>query len=455
MDTIVSIATAPGESAIGIVRMSGDHAINIAREIFRKKNGKNVESFKNRQFYYGDVSYKGQIIDEVLLVVMYGPKSFTCEDIVEIHCHGGQVSIQRLLQALLESGARMSERGEFTKRAFLNGRLDLSQAESILDLIQAKTPKGFDIAFKQMGGSLSAPVKECISILMKMMAHLEVSIDYPEEDIEEITYSEIETAIGMTLVQLEKLLSTEQAGRIIRQGLNVAIIGKPNVGKSSLLNALLKENRAIVTDVPGTTRDVIEEYINLRGVPVKLIDTAGIRETDDVVEKIGVERSRISFNAADLVIFVLNAAEGITNEDLEIMPFLKDKPCIILVNKIDLVDQTDYALLEQEIPNEIVIKASVSQDKGIDALEGAIFDLACGGELSQDEIYITNTRHKAAVESAYKALRDAQRGVNDMVPYDYLQVDIKEAIDQLSLIIGDSIEGDLLDQIFSQFCIGK
>lgn len=455
MDTIVAIATAPGESAIGIIRMSGNGSIDIAREIFRKKSGNTIEHFENRKFEYGNIWDSDDIVDEVLLVVMRGPHSFTCEDIVEIHCHGGIVPINHMMRLLLKKGARLAERGEFTRRAFLNGRLDLSQAESILDMIEAKTDKGFEVAFSQMEGKLSKPIKACLVELMAMMAHLEVSIDYPEEDVEEITYEAIHAAVSASIDRLEKLVKSGNAGKVIRQGLNVAIIGKPNVGKSSLLNALLKESRAIVTDIPGTTRDVIEEYINLKGIPLKLIDTAGIRETEDVVERIGVERSKQSFNNAELVIFVLNAAEGITQEDMEIIPYVKSKPCIILVNKIDLDDLVDYTLLEREIPNELVIKASMQSEVGLEELEHAIYEMACGGNQDTQDIFISNVRHQTAVETALKALRDVEDGIRVMTAYDYLQVDIKEAIDQLSLIVGDAVEGDLLDQIFGKFCIGK
>jgi tRNA modification GTPase len=311
-DTIVAISTPPGEGAIGIVRMSGELSMEIANKIFRQKKNRDITISDHRKMLYGHIYKNESVVDEVLLVPMFSPATYTREDLVEIHCHGGMVPLTEIVKLILENGASMAEPGEFTKRAFLNGRLDLAQAESVMDLIQAKTPQGFEVAYNQLEGHLSGKVDAVRAGLLSAMAQLEVCIDYPEEDIEEMTYSEMTDRFKAAEKSVSALLENSETGRILRDGLSTVIVGKPNVGKSSLLNALLRESRAIVTDIPGTTRDVIEETLNVRGVPVKLVDTAGIRETEDLVEKLGVERSKAFFNRADLVVFVLNAAEALS-----------------------------------------------------------------------------------------------------------------------------------------------
>jgi tRNA modification GTPase len=457
-DTIVGISTPPGEGAIGIVRMSGDKALEIVRKLFVDKNKHAVDAFENRKLTYGMILDGDDIIDEVLVACMKAPHTFTREDIVEINCHGGVVPIRRIVEAILKNGCRMAEPGEFTKRAFLNGRLDLAQAESIMDMISAKTAKGFDVAFQQMEGALSKTVRTIREDLLKILAHVEVNIDYPDEDIEELTYSDLLTDLKKIQPQIDHLLSSSEAGRIIRDGLSTVIIGKPNVGKSSLLNALLKESRAIVTEIAGTTRDVIEEYLNIDGIPIKIVDTAGIRETEDVVEKIGVERSKEFFNKADLVLVMLNASEALTDEDREILSYIHDREVIVLVNKTDLSPQIDYDELASLVGNhkERIIKMSVATGDGIEAVEKEISSLVYRGDVKKDEnTYVTNIRHKDALERASKSIADAIGSTEMNMALDFIEVDIKDTYEFLGEISGDTLEENVIDKIFSNFCLGK
>lgn len=456
-DTIVAIATAPGEGAIGIIRMSGDEAQRILHDIFRNKKGGRVENFENRKLTYGHiVDEEEHVIDEVLATLMRAPKTYTREDVVEIHCHGGIVPLQNIVRRVLRAGARMAEVGEFTKRAFLNGRLDLAQAESIMDLISAKTTKGFDVAFGQLEGGLSHKVSLLRDGLISTMAELEVCIDYPEEDIEEITYPEVVKKLSTVEKGIDDLLSSAETGRIIRDGLSTVIVGKPNVGKSSLLNALLKEARAIVTDIPGTTRDVIEEFINIKGVPLKLIDTAGIRETEDVVEKIGVEKSKSFFNQADLVIFVVNASEALTPEDEEIIERIGDKKAIVVVNKIDLPAAFDLNKLEERLPGKMFIRTSMMNEQGIEDVENQIAEMVFGGEVIRKEnAYVSNIRHIRALEKAKVSIRSAIDATEGGMPYDFIEVDTKDTYEALGEITGETVEDDMMTKIFSNFCLGK
>jgi tRNA modification GTPase len=455
-DTIVAISTPPGDGAIGIVRMSGDKSLEIARRIFRQKNGQPIQDQDHRHMLYGHI-LKGEIVlDEVLLVPMLSPGTYTREDLVEIHCHGGVVPLTEIVKLILEHGASMAEPGEFTKRAFLNGRLDLAQAESVMDLIRAKTSQGFEVAYAQLEGQLSGRVDSIRSALLSAMAQLEVCIDYPEEDIEEMTYTEMTERFQSAENAVSLLLENSETGRILRDGLSTVIIGKPNVGKSSLLNALLRESRAIVTDIPGTTRDVIEETLNIRGVPIKLVDTAGIRETEDLVEKLGVERSKAFFNRADLVIFVLNAAEALSEEDEAIMAYLKDRRAIILLNKSDLQPVLDASHLHTRFGDVPIIRTSLVQEEGIQELEDEIAKMVYGGQVTLGErALVTSLRHQDALRRAAGALRDALKSCQDGMPYDFLQVDVKNAYEALGEITGETVENDLITKIFSQFCLGK
>lgn len=456
-DTIVAISTPPGEGAIGIVRMSGELSLEIANKIFKKKMNGVITAKDHRKMLYGHICKNESVVDEVLLVPMFAPATYTREDLVEIHCHGGMVPLTEIVKLILENGASMAEPGEFTKRAFLNGRLDLAQAESVMDLIQAKTPQGFEVAYNQLEGHLSGKVDAVRAALLSAMAQLEVCIDYPEEDIEEMTYSEMTDRFKAAEKSVSALLENSETGRILRDGLSTVIVGKPNVGKSSLLNALLRESRAIVTDIPGTTRDVIEETLNVRGVPVKLVDTAGIRETEDLVEKLGVERSKAFFNRADLVVFVLNAAEALSPEDEDIMKYLKDRRAIVLLNKSDLDPILDEMLLRERLGNEIpVIRTSLIQEEGIQELEDEIAKMVYGGQISLGErSVVTNLRHQDALRRAAKSLNDALVSCNEGMPYDFLQVDVRNAYDALGEITGETVENDLITKIFSQFCLGK
>lgn len=455
-DTIAAIATAQGEGAIGIVRLSGDDALNVLDRICVLKNGKSPQLMEPRKLYYGHVIDEDKTIDEVLVAYMKGPKTYTCEDVVEINCHGGVVPLTSILKLVLQNGVRMAEPGEFTQRAFLNGRLDLAQAESVMDLISAKTPTGFDIAIEQLNGSLSNKVESIRQNILEVMSQIEVNIDYPDEDIEEITYQDIENRFEIMEEAIQHLLNGSESGRIIREGLNTVIIGKPNVGKSSLMNALLRESRAIVTDIPGTTRDVIEEYINIKGIPVKIVDTAGIRETEDIVEKMGVERSKELFNKADLVIIVLNSAEELTNEDRRILDVIHDKKVIVIVNKIDLPQKIDESELYELLPNIRVIKTSIANETGLDDLEESIAEMVYGGQITQkDQAIVTNVRHIASLENAFKSMKEAVKAVKERLPLDFIEVDVKNTYDYLGEIIGETVEDDLVKKIFSNFCLGK
>ncbi len=453
-DTIAAISTPIGEGAIGIVRLSGPESFGIVDKIFKA----NVDKldWEDRKLKYGHIYDGDHLIDEVMIVKMYAPRTYTREDIVEINCHGGAVPLREILRICLREGARLAERGEFTKRAFLNGRIDLAQAESIMDLINSKTNKGFDIAINQLEGHLSNKINMIRSELIKIMAEVEVSIDYPEEDIEEITYDALGSGLENAALQIQNLLKSSNTGKIIREGLKTVIIGKPNVGKSSLMNVLLKDSRAIVTDIPGTTRDVIEEFLSVDGIPIKLVDTAGIRETEDLVERLGVEKSKSYFNAADLVIFMLNGAEPLSPEDHMLMEKVKDKPAIVLINKSDLEQKIELESISDIFSNEQIIMTSMSNESGIQQLEDEIKRLVFGIQIDQgNQEIVSNTRHIALLEIALKHINEALNATKQSLPYDFIEVDVKEAIVQLGLVTGESVASDLMQTIFSQFCLGK
>jgi tRNA modification GTPase len=454
-DTIAAISTAPGEGAIAIVRLSGDRAVKIANLIFKGKNLNNVHS---HTVHYGHIvnPETNVVLEEVMLTVMLAPKTFTKEDVVEINCHGGIVSVNRVLELVLEYGARLAEPGEFTKRAFLNGRIDLSQAEAVIDIIRAKTDKAMTVALNQLEGRLSNKIVSLRQKLLETLAHIEVNIDYPEyDDVEEMTNSILLPKVTEVLNELEIMLQSARHGKIIREGVATAIIGRPNVGKSSLLNALIQENKAIVTDIPGTTRDVIEEYVNVRGIPLKLIDTAGIRETEDIVEKIGVERSKKAISDADLVLFVLNNNEQFSDKDLELFNLVEDKEIVIVLNKIDLPNQLNIEGLKLS-SNAIIVKTSVNNDHGIEELEEAIYNKYMGGAIEGNDLtYISNTRHIDLIKKSKKSLNEAVVAIKCDTPIDLIQIDLVRAWEYLGQIIGDSVQESLIDQLFSQFCLGK
>lgn len=458
-DTIAAISTPLGEGAIAIVRLSGDDAVQIANQLFRGVNGKLLTEVASHTIHYGHLldPQNGQVVEEVMVSVMKGPKTFTKEDVVEINCHGGIVSVNRVLQHVLKNGARIAEPGEFTKRAFLNGRIDLSQAEAVMDLIRAKTDRAMNVALGQMEGRLSKLIRKLRQEILEILAHVEVNIDYPEyDDVEEMTHKMLKEKASYVREELKKLLQTGEQGKILREGLSTAIVGRPNVGKSSLLNSLVHENKAIVTDVPGTTRDVVEEYVNVRGVPLRLLDTAGIRETEDIVERIGVERSRAVLKEADLILLVLNYSDPLTSEDENLFKVVEGMDVIVIINKTDLTQQIDLERVTELAENNKIVTTSLLEDQGIDDLEEAIASLFFAGSIETgDSTYVSNSRHIALLNLSLQAIEDAIAGVEMGTPIDIVQIDLTRVWELLGEIIGDSVHESLLDQLFSQFCLGK
>ena len=454
-DTIAAVATAMGEGGIGIVRISGDKALSILEKVFCSVKNRPTE---NRKLTYGFVTdnFTGEKIDEVMAVYMKAPHSYTAEDVVEIQCHGSIVSLRKILALVLKNGARLAEPGEFTKRAFLNGRLDLSQAEAVIDLVRAKSDKTFDVALSQLEGSFSKKIKEIRSDLVDILVNITVNIDYPDEDIEVITYENLISGLGNVKAKVDSLLATADTGRILREGLNIAIIGKPNVGKSSLMNTLLRETRAIVTEIPGTTRDTIEEALTIRNIPVKLTDTAGIRHTDDVIEKIGIEKSKESFNKADLVIFMVDNSRPLDDEDREIIEYIGDRKVLAVINKTDLENRLDISEIKRKLPNGIFIETSMAREDGISRIEDEIENLVYGGKVKQnDSMMVTNVRHKALLEEASSALRDAASMAGAGEALEFLEIDVNRAYEALGEIIGEAVNEDIINEVFARFCLGK
>ncbi len=438
------------------MRVSGDEAVKLVEPLFRSKV--KLSEAQTHTIHYGHIIHpsSGDKIEEVLISVMRAPRSFTTEDVVEINCHGGIVSVKRVMDLLLEQGIRVAEPGEFTKRAFLNGRIDLTQAEAVIDLIRSKSDRAFQIALKQVDGNLSKAIGELRYQLVELMAHIEVNIDYPEHDVEEMTNAFIRERCIEVSSRIDELLRTAEHGKILREGIVTAIIGKPNVGKSSLLNTLAQENRAIVTDIPGTTRDVIEEYVNVGGIPLKLLDTAGIRETSDLVEQIGVERSRTALSEADLILLVLNSSEPLLPEELAMIEELRQRQTIVILNKTDLPLQIDKEEIEAKFPQGRVVSLSLLEGSGLAELEKAISAIFFEGNLeSTDLTYVSNVRHIGLLKQAKGSLREAMEANDAYVPIDMIQIDIRAAWEHLGEIIGDSVAESLIDQIFSQFCLGK
>lgn len=456
-DTIAAIATAVGEGSIAVIRLSGPDAIARTGAILRTKA--DFPSAATHTVHYGHIvdPSTDERIEEVLVTLMRGPRSFTGEDVVEIGTHGGVIAARNVLQLVLrQEGIRLAEPGEFTKRAFLNGRIDLTQAEAVIDLIRSKSDRAFQVAMKQSEGSLSRRIIELRQRILEVIAHVEVNIDYPEHDVEELTSAFIRGHCGEALEGVNRLLKTASEGKILREGIVTAIVGRPNVGKSSLLNALSRSNKAIVTDIPGTTRDVIEEFITVNGIPLRLLDTAGIRETSDVVERIGVERSRSALEDADLILYVLNRNEPLHDDDRELMERLAGRQVVVIFNKTDLPQQLDASEVEQVFPAERIVPMSVLEDEGIDRLEQVISDLFFGGRIeSNDLTYVTNVRHISLLERAKQSLLDAIEATQAGVPIDIIQIDVQQAWELLGEVIGDAAGESLLDQIFSQFCLGK
>ncbi|KJW12634.1 tRNA modification GTPase [Levilactobacillus spicheri] len=456
-DTIAAISTPPGEGGISIIRLSGDEVFSVIQKLFK---GRDLTKVASHTINYGHIidPETHEEVDEVMVSVMRAPKTYTKEDIVEINCHGGIVATNRILQLCLSYGARLAEPGEYTKRAFLNGRIDLSQAEAVMDLIRAKTDKSMKVALDQLDGDLSKLIRHLRQDILDALAQVEVNIDYPEyDDVETMTTKMLLEKAQEVKQQIKTLLATAKQGKVLRDGLATAIVGRPNVGKSSLLNHLLHEDKAIVTDVAGTTRDVIEEYVNVKGVPLKLIDTAGIRDTTDKVEKIGVERSRKAINTADLVMLVLNASEPLTAEDQALLQATAKTQRILILNKTDLPQKLDLDKVKQAAGDSPLIETSILQQTGMDKLEETIAHLFFdeGIESSQNNVMVTNARHIGLLHQASDALDDVMQGIANGMPVDLVQIDMTRAWDLLGEITGDSYQDELLDQLFSQFCLGK
>lgn len=457
-DTISAVATAIGEGGIGIIRMSGSEALAIANLLFRGVGGKLAQDVPSYHAAYGAVvdPKSGQTVDEVLLLIMRAPKSYTREDVVEIHCHGGPVPLRRILELTLRYGARLAEPGEFTKRAFLNGRLDLPQAEAVIDVIRAKTDVSLKLALNNLSGSLSVRIGSLRKSILQMIAQLEASIDFPEEDIEVLTANQVANDLLPVMAEIQSLLATANTGRILREGLQTVIIGKPNVGKSSLMNALLRENRAIVTNIPGTTRDVIEEYVNIQGIPLKIVDTAGLRETDDLVEQIGVQRARDFIASADLLLIMLDASSPLSPEDSEVLELLENRQAIVLINKSDLPAKLDKREVEAIIAGMPVIALSTHDGTGLNELEEAIVNKVYGGHIIEHEgTFVNNVRHTHLLRKALESLEEAGRTIDAQMPPDCIVIDLRAAWERMGEITGETVNEDIIDQIFSQFCIGK
>lgn len=453
-DTIAAISTANGEGGIGIVRISGDKALEIADKIFKSKNKKSMKEIESHTVTYGNIVDGDEVVDEVLTTVLKSPRSYTTEDMVEINCHGGYLVTHKVLETVLKNGARAAEKGEFTKRAFINGRIDLTQAEAVIDLIMAKTEKSISVSVDQLRGDLREQIAHLKKLLLDVSAHVNVVIDYPEEGIEEPIPEALVNNLKEVHNAANTLIKSYDKGKKIKEGIKTAIVGRPNVGKSSLLNALLKEERAIVTHIPGTTRDIIEEVININGIPLVLVDTAGIRKTEDIVENIGVEKSKEMIEKADMILFVTDSSMKETKEDLEIYEQIKGKNVIGILNKSDLNKMLDENSFN-EIKNWVSISAKNSN--GISEMEDEIYSYIIGNEVenSSEKLVITNIRHKSALEKTKISIENIFETIESGYPMDLVAVDLREALDSLSEITGEISTEDLLDHVFKNFCVGK
>ena len=455
-DTIAAIATAMSPSGIGIVRISGGDAFAIIDRVYRSKSGKKtLSACKSHTIHYGYICDGEEVIDEVMVLLMRGPKSYTAEDTVEIDCHGGVYVMRRILETVIKYGARPAEPGEFTKRAFLNGRLDLTQAESVIDVINSKNEYALKASISQLRGSMLADVKQMREMILHELAFIESALDDPEHISMENYGDMLSTIVDNLLITVDKLIASFDNGRILREGINTVIVGKPNVGKSSLLNILAGYERAIVTDIAGTTRDVLQEQINLNGMTLNLMDTAGIHDTEDSVEKIGVDRAKDHVQNADLIIYVVDASDKLDEDDYEIMKMISDKRAIVLLNKSDL----DTVVHEEEIKKHLkhsVISVSTKEQTGIEELERTIEDMFFQGELSfNDECYAINARQKNELEAAKQHLELVRQSIEDGMPEDFYSIDLMSAYAALGNLIGESVEDDLVEKIFSEFCMGK
>lgn len=455
-DTIAAISTSTGNSGIGIIRVSGDEAIEIVDKIFKSnKEGKRLINVKSHTVNYGNIVDGEKVLDQVLVLVMKNPHSYTGEDTVEIDCHGGMLILKKVLDLVIKNGAKSAAPGEFTKRAFLNGRLDLSQAEAVMDLINSQNDFALNSSIEQLKGGVSEKIKEIRSDVIYHIAFIESALDDPEHISLDGYDNEISEMINKNISKIKKMIDTFDNGRIMKEGIKTVILGKPNAGKSSLLNRMLGEERAIVTDIEGTTRDTLEENINLNGLSLKIIDTAGIRNTDDKVEQIGVNKAKEIAEGADLIIYVVDGSKDIDENDKEILEIIKNKKVIVLLNKTDIDRVVDIEQLN-EIPKEDIIEFSAKAGLGMDELEEKIKDMFYSGEITfNDQVYITNARHKEALENSYNSLLKVKESVDVGMPEDFYSIDLMDAYEQLGLIIGESVEDDLVNEIFSKFCMGK
>ena len=454
-DTIAAIATAMTSSGIGIVRISGDEAVSITDRIFEMKNQKKLEDMPTHTIHYGHIHEGDEVIDEVMVVLMRGPKSYTREDTVEIDCHGGVYVMKRILETVIKYGARPAEPGEFTKRAFLNGRIDLSQAESVIDVINSKNEFALKSSLSQLSGSVSEKIKEIRGTVLHEIAFIESALDDPEHISLDGYPEKLSGIVSDVIKKIDKLLANSDNGKMLKEGISTVIVGKPNAGKSSLLNSLVGEEKAIVTDIAGTTRDVLEEQINLNGILLNIIDTAGIRDTEDVVEKIGVERAKKYLNNADLVIYVVDTSTALDENDHEIMELLKDRHAIVLLNKSDLSPVTTVEDIRKHLDKKM-ISISAKEQTGMDDLEETIKEMFFSGEVTfNDEVYITNIRHKTSLQEDLRSLHLVLQSIADDMPEDFYSIDLMNAYEKLGNIIGESVEDDLVNEIFSKFCMGK
>lgn len=449
-DTIAAIVTSSAISSVGIIRISGNESFEIIKKIFKPKN--KINKIEHQKIRYGHIVNNNEIIDEVLISFFIEPISFTRENVCEINCHGGTVILNKILNLVLENGARLAEPGEFTKRAFLNGRIDLSQAEAVIDIINSKTEKSLKEAQKQLEGQLSNKINEIENDILEILSDIEANIDYPEYDIEEITNKKLKEKIKEVQEKIVELEKSFDKGKILRDGLELAIIGKPNVGKSSILNMLLREERAIVTDIAGTTRDTIEEYINIKGIPIKIIDTAGIRKSDNLVEKIGIEKAVNISKRADIILLVLDNSQEITEEDINIINDVDEKKLIIILNKIDLNNRINLNIIK----NKNIIEVSAKEKIGLELLEDKIFKMCnIDNVIKENEIVLINSRHKNIVSGALKKIDNINIDINKKTPIDIVSVKIMDLLQLLGEITGKTVSEEVINKIFSKFCLGK
>lgn len=454
-DTIAAIATAPGEGGIGIIRISGEKSLQVAQSIFKSKSGKMIKDYNARTLIYGTVVGNEKVIDEVLVAYMKGPNSYTAEDVIEINCHGGFISVKKILELILSKGVRLAEAGEFTKRAFLNGRIDLSQAEAVMDLINSKNDFALNSSIEQLKGGVSDAIKDIRKDIIYHIAFIESALDDPEHISLDGYDEEITEMLNENINKISKLVNSFDNGRIMKEGIKTVILGKPNAGKSSLLNLMLGEDRAIVTDIEGTTRDTLEENINFNGLSLKIIDTAGIRDTEDLVERIGVNKAKEIAKEGDLIIYVVDGSRELDDNDREIIKLINDKQAIILVNKSDMDTVINIDDLKKD-SNRDVILFSAKNGEGMDQLEEEIRNMFYSGKVTyNDQVYITNARHKEALENALESLKQVKNSVDAGMPEDFYSIDLMDAYTDLGLIIGESVEDDLVNEIFSKFCMGK